>query len=75
VDKTLLFDGQFSTWASEGLSLAIDDVYPGVVAGQSLSDDYVEQASEILKSRIMYGGYRLSNLLKSIYSPADAFLQ
>jgi hypothetical protein len=51
-------------------------VYPGVEASQALSDEYIENATSIAKSRIMYGGYRLSNLLKSIYgSSEDLFLQ
>jgi hypothetical protein len=39
-----------------------------VVTNQPLSDEYVANASNILKERMMYGGYRLSNLLRQIYS-------
>lgn len=43
----------------------------GVVAGQALSDAYIASADAAIRSRLMYGGYRLSNLIKYIYDVAN----
>jgi len=37
------------------------------VVNEPLSEEYVNNAIDILKTQIMYGGYRLNNLLQSIY--------
>jgi len=43
---------------------------------QALSDTYVANAKEALHSQVMYGGYRLNDLIKYIYAPATTgFLQ
>jgi hypothetical protein len=51
----------------------------GVVAGKALSDQYVADADAALRQRMMYGGYRLNNLIQAIYSTAsqeeERFLQ
>lgn len=47
----------------------------GVVSGHALSQDYIVAAQDANGYRMMYAGYRLSNLLKSIYSTSDGFLQ
>ncbi len=39
----------------------------GVVAGSALSTEYIAQAKTVISSRMMYGGYRLSNLMRQIY--------
>ena len=75
VDKTKLHDYDFAYWAQESYDLAVSTVYPGVVPGQALSDAYVTKAREALHSSIMYGGNRLSDLIKTIYAPkATGFL-
>jgi hypothetical protein len=41
----------------------LTDIILGVVAGKALSDQYVADADAALRQRMMYGGYRLNNLL------------
>lgn len=50
----------------------------GVVPGKALSSEYIAANIDILKTQVMYGGYRLNLLLQSIYGSAnqsDLFLQ
>lgn len=75
VNKNNLHDGDFQAWADESLTLAQSTVYPGVVEGQALSSEYVASAQDALGYQIMYGGYRLNNLLQSIYGGSNGFLQ
>ena len=41
----------------------LTDIILGVVAGKALSDQYVADADAALRQRMMYGGYRLNNLI------------
>lgn len=71
IDKSQLYDGDFQKWADESYQISKSSVYPDVHVNQPLSDEYVQQATDILSSRVMYAGYRLSNLLKQIYSTSS----
>lgn len=62
-----MYDGDFQKWADISYELAKSDVYPGVVVNEKLSDEYVANAVNILSTQMMYGGYRLNNLLQQIY--------
>ena len=39
----------------------------GIKEGEALPDDYIEKKAEIAARQIVLGGYRLSNLLKTIF--------
>jgi len=67
IDKSQLHDSDFQKWADISFNYSKTDVYPGVVVNEPLSEEYVNNAIDILKTQIMYGGYRLNNLLQSIY--------
>lgn len=41
IDKSKLYDGQFQTWADEGLALSKSIVYPGYDGYETLSPEYV----------------------------------
>jgi len=64
IDSSKLYDGDFQKWADLSFEISKASVYPGVVVGEALSAEYVAQANSILKTQIMYGGYRLNNLLQ-----------
>jgi hypothetical protein len=75
IDMNKLYDGSFLAWANESFDLAKDYTYPTVEVNEPLSDEYLAQAEEILKTNIMYAGYRLNNLLQSIYGTNSATIQ
>lgn len=69
-----MYAGDFQQWANISYNYSKSNVYPGVVPGEPLSDEYKTTAEQILKSQIMYGGYRLNLLLQSIYGQSS-FMQ
>lgn len=76
IDKSNLHEGDFQYWASESLQLAETNAYPGVVVNEPLSDDYINENIDVLKTQVMYAGYRLNKLMQQIYgSNNDLFLQ
>jgi len=66
IDKSQMYDGDFQQWATLSYEIATKDVYP-VVVNEKLSAEYVANAVEILSTQVMYGGYRLNNLMQQIY--------
>jgi len=64
VDKSEIYEGDFQKWADLSFEIAKAQVYPGVTVNEKLSDAYVAQAADTLKTQIMYGGYRLSKLMQ-----------
>jgi hypothetical protein len=84
--KALHLPNQLSTQVSHRYPYLSDVTYSrcersltlffiGVVEGQALSSEYVASAQDALGYQIMYGGYRLNNLLQSIYGGSNGFLQ
>jgi len=67
IDKNALYEGDFQKWADLSFEIAKSQVYPGVTNNQKLTDEYVAQAADTLKTQIMYGGYRLNKLMQHIY--------
>jgi hypothetical protein len=66
----------FMEWATEGYTSAITDVYSGFVTNQSPTIAYKTKAENICKSRIMYGGRRLADLLVHIFgTESSTYLQ
>lgn len=60
-------------WAEENEALA-SKVYGGVVAGSSLSAEYIAQALTIAESHVSYGGRRLANTIKLLFGTPKATL-
>lgn len=51
-------------WAAESEKFASYWVYPNIVPGETLSDEYIEMASKFCGLRVAQAGYRLVNTLK-----------
>lgn len=75
IDHSKLYPGEFQTWGDLAFDLSKSSVYPGVVPGEALSQEYRDNAEAILKEQIMYGGYRLNLLLQQIYGNKTEFIQ
>jgi hypothetical protein len=75
VDTTKVFDGDFNKWAQEGYDTSVSTVYPGFTAGVEPSAAYKKLAESACRSRIMYGGRRLANLMVQIFGDNNVFLQ
>lgn len=58
-------------WAEESHRLARDVAYPGAVAQQPLSPEYIARAREVSQERMALAGYRLADLLERL-AKADA---
>ena len=67
IDQSKLALRDYEAWAEEDLDIAINYVYKGFTAGEAPSDEYLATASQVIKTRIMYGGWRLADLIKDIY--------
>jgi len=68
VDVAKLHNGDFEEWATEGYSNSVNYVYKNFADGQKEVDQaYKTQAEGICKSRIMYGGRRLADLMITIF--------
>jgi len=63
VDPAQLHNGDFAAWAKESYDASVSFVYPTFIAGQEPNAAYKAQAEMVARSRIMYGGRRLANLL------------
>ena len=57
-------------WANESLTIAKAHVYAGIKQYEWPSDDYIETGIQIAEKRIAQAGYRLADILVSIYSNA-----
>jgi len=53
-------------WAKESHNVSANTVYNNVESGKALSSQYVTDAVEAAEKRIVAGGYRLANLMKSV---------
>lgn len=73
INKNNLNNGDFQAWADQSFELAKSQTYPGVEVNEKLSSTYVAQAADTLKTQIMYGGYRLNNLMQQIYGTNSSF--
>lgn len=54
-------------WAAESLEFSENVVYPDVVVGEALSDEYLARAAPIAEQRVVYGARRLAEQIKYIY--------
>lgn len=59
-------------WAAESLQASKDTVYPDVVVGEALSDEYIARATPVANERIVYGARRLAEQIKLIYGTNSA---
>jgi hypothetical protein len=57
----------FAGWAKEGTELAKSVVYEGLEANQQPSRKYNQIALQTVRKRVAWGGYRLAELLNSIW--------
>ena len=75
-----LHAAEFAEWAAESYDASASVVYPGkpptlfltfisldFVSGQAPDDEYRAQAEPVARSRIMYGGARLADLMVQIF--------
>ena len=78
----------FSEWSQEGLDLAISTVYEGMCLESSFyllfcvfagfepnsepTEEYKAKALPKIEERMMYGGRRLAELIKDIYTKPSA---
>jgi hypothetical protein len=54
------------SWAEESFKISQDFVYKGIKENEALSDEYVSKCKEIAEKRIVTGGHRLANFLKTL---------
>ena len=59
----------FADWANESLAMSEELVYPAFVEHVKPDDDYIEKARPALEERIVLAGWRLADLVISIYKP------
>ena len=70
-DPKLLHQTDPAAWALESYRLATTIVYP-VGGTHVLTPDYVKAARPVALQRIALAGYRLANMLNSLYDPSAA---
>lgn len=58
------------SWAAESNALASSFVYTAAQAPTPLSSAYIAQAKELVRQQVALGGYRLAQLLESVYNPS-----
>jgi hypothetical protein len=56
-----------SSWVNDSFELAKSGVYPGVVAGQPLTEEYLERNKNALERQIVLGGLRLAYVIENIF--------
>lgn len=56
-----------ASWVNDSFELAKSGVYPGVVAGQPLSEEYLKKNKEALERQIVLGGLRLAYVMETIF--------
>jgi len=66
-DASDLAVGDIMSWATKGLEISKEYVYPDFVNGEIPSDDYQERAKPVIESQMMYGARRLAEVVKEIY--------
>jgi len=62
-------------WIVESHDVAKDFIYAQIEFNSSPTDDYMKKSYEIVKRRITLGGYRLSEIIKTIKHSHDNFLK
>lgn len=62
------------TWAQEGLSVAQNVVYSGIVRSNTPSGAYLSTAQSTTEERLALAGHRLADLLNTILAPAPMTL-
>jgi len=62
------------TWAQEGLTVAQNVVYVGVVRSNTPSTDYLNTAQATAEERLALAGHRLADLLNTILAPTPLTL-
>ena len=67
VPAAKLHPGDFEVWAGESFDASVSTVYPTFKSGQKPDDVYRAAAEPIARSRIMYGGARLAELMVEIF--------
>ena len=60
---------EFADWATESLNMSETFVYPDFVEHEKPDSDYIAKAKPALEQRIVLAGYRLADLVISIYKP------
>jgi hypothetical protein len=63
IDAAKVHGGDFKEWAKESYEMSKEHVYPNFKAGVEPSAAYKAQAEDNARSRIMYGGRRLADLM------------
>jgi hypothetical protein len=53
--------------SNEGIKLAIEYVYKGIENGCTPSDDYLERGRKMIDEQLAVGGYRLTDLLSTLF--------
>lgn len=79
IDQSILKEGDFLGWATEGLQMAKDYVYKDFNFNGEQTQAYIDRGAPVLKARMMYGSERLAATIESIYGAnsavQEAFLQ
>ena len=55
-------------WARESFDLALAAAYEGIGEGDRPTPEYTARAREIVRRRLVLGGYRLGALLNDVYA-------
>ena len=55
------------SWVNDSFELAKSGVYPDVVPGQPLPEEYLERNKNALERQIVLGGLRLSYVIETIF--------
>ena len=63
VDAAKVHSGDFNEWAKVSYELSKAKVYPGFKAGVEPDSTYKAMAEDQARTRIMYGGRRLADLM------------
>ncbi len=62
------------TWAREGLVLATNVSYFGITRGSTPTTNYLSTAKTTAEQRVALGGYRLADLLNTLFAPTAVTL-
>lgn len=66
-DPKFIENNNYHDWVVESWQRAANDVYPNVVEGQVISDEFDAKMKELCKKRVALAGYRLAYVIASIY--------
>ena len=61
-------------WTTEGVSLAEEYAYNGIQPGDKPTQEYIDRGFAIVKQQLALGGYRLTDLLKSLTLDAPKYV-